>query len=77
MKDFFGIRSTRQLIRSTWEELDLRIRFEDIVDDCTTSSDKLPLSARQGKSLRDLIKSIDSDDDGIVDNSKQIGRAHV
>lgn len=70
MKDFFGIRSTRQLIRSTWEELDLRIRFEDIVDDCTTSSDKLPLSARQGKSLRDLIKRIDSDDDGTVDNSK-------
>lgn len=70
MKDYTGLRSLRALIRACWAELDDRVKFSDIINHTSSASDKKVLSANMGKVLHEKIKSIDSNEDGIVNNSE-------
>lgn len=73
MKDYFGIKSLRGLIRMTWLELDKKVGFSNVINNLTTTSDDTPLSATQGKVLNDKIKAMDSNGDGTVNNSDRLG----
>lgn len=72
-KEYFGKHSLRSLVRLMKSALLEKSNIKDIVNNLNSADPYKPLSAAQGKALKDLIARYDADDDGIVDDAAKLG----
>ena len=72
-KQYVGKNTIRQFIKNTKAGLSTKVKMSDIVDNVTTADDRKVLSANQGKILMDKITTLDSNNDGVVDNTAMLG----
>lgn len=72
-KEYFGRHSLRSLIRLIQAGLGEKISTKDLINNLDTADPYKPLSAAQGKALKDLMLRYDADNDGIVDDAAKLG----
>lgn len=81
-KSYSGENTLSFLISLIKQEVGKKVNTSDIVNDLTSTDSNKPLSAAQGKALSDMFtaadkgdmlkSTYDTDDDGVVDNAKQL-----
>lgn len=69
-RKFAGVNTMDTLVEVVKEELAGRISFADIVDDLTSDDNQKPLSAAQGKILKEMIANIQLGDSAEVTEEK-------
>lgn len=70
--EYFGEHSLRALVQLIKQTDATHIAKDDIVNSLQSDSTDKPVAALQAKILYDMIKALDSDGDGVVDNAASL-----
>lgn len=66
-KKFAGVNTLDTLVEVVKEELQNRVSFTDVIDNLASEDENKPLSANQGRVLKELINNIESSGTGLTE----------